>query len=182
MRGWQARIEPVFLQRLPAQVLETYADRSQRIVSGIFGLEMINDLIFALKNALFGSSRNGNNHAKTGCLAVTIRRLLAQGTNAVQREEHKTNKRIRAQHMEHSSTFFVVSYSQRIALSRYVLAQREMEKRRSPLFKSSIALVKPTVHHDSPVNEFQVDLHSGVFVLLFSGRLTSSFPTLCLCR
>jgi len=32
-------------------------------------------------------------------------------------------------------------------------------------FKSSIALIKPTVRHDSPVNEFQVDLHSGMFVL-----------------
>jgi YD repeat-containing protein len=32
-------------------------------------------------------------------------------------------------------------------------------------FKSSILLVKPTVRHDSPINEFQVDLHSGMFVL-----------------
>src|SRR6266481_2427895 len=73
MRGWQAPIEPVFLQRLPAQVLETYADRPQHIVSGIFGLEVINDLIFALKYALFDSSRTWNNHEKTGCLAVAIR-------------------------------------------------------------------------------------------------------------
>jgi YD repeat-containing protein len=29
----------------------------------------------------------------------------------------------------------------------------------------SILLIKPTVRHDSPVNEFQVDLHSGMFVL-----------------
>ena len=32
-------------------------------------------------------------------------------------------------------------------------------------FRSSILLIKPTVRHDSPVNEFQVDLHSGMFVL-----------------
>jgi YD repeat-containing protein len=32
-------------------------------------------------------------------------------------------------------------------------------------FKGSIVLMKPTVRHDSPVNEFQVDLHSGMFVL-----------------
>jgi hypothetical protein len=32
-------------------------------------------------------------------------------------------------------------------------------------FKSSILLIKPMVRHDSPVNEFQVDLHSGMFVL-----------------
>jgi YD repeat-containing protein len=32
-------------------------------------------------------------------------------------------------------------------------------------FKSSIVLIKPTVRHESPVNEFQVDLHSGMFVL-----------------
>jgi YD repeat-containing protein len=31
--------------------------------------------------------------------------------------------------------------------------------------KTSIQLIEPTVHHDSPVNEFQVDLHSGMFVL-----------------
>lgn len=34
-----------------------------------------------------------------------------------------------------------------------------------PTFKSSVALVKPTVRRDLPVNEFQVDLHSGMFVL-----------------
>ena len=32
-------------------------------------------------------------------------------------------------------------------------------------FRSSISLVKPTLRHDSPVNEFSVDLHSGRFVL-----------------
>jgi len=32
-------------------------------------------------------------------------------------------------------------------------------------FRSSILLIKPTVRHDSPINEFQVDLHSGMFVL-----------------
>ena len=32
-------------------------------------------------------------------------------------------------------------------------------------FESSIVAVAPTVHFDSPLNEFQVDLHSGKFVL-----------------
>ena len=32
-------------------------------------------------------------------------------------------------------------------------------------FKSSTLLIKPTVRHDSSVNEFQVDLHSGMFLL-----------------
>jgi YD repeat-containing protein len=32
-------------------------------------------------------------------------------------------------------------------------------------FKSSIQLIRPTVRHDSPVDEFRVDLHSGMFVL-----------------
>ena len=32
-------------------------------------------------------------------------------------------------------------------------------------FKSSIALVKPTVRQNSPVNEFAVDLHTGMFLL-----------------
>ena len=31
--------------------------------------------------------------------------------------------------------------------------------------KTSIQLVEPTVRHDAPVNEFQVDLHSGMFVV-----------------
>ncbi len=32
-------------------------------------------------------------------------------------------------------------------------------------FKTSISLVKPTVRHDSPVNEFDVDLQNGKFIL-----------------
>jgi YD repeat-containing protein len=32
-------------------------------------------------------------------------------------------------------------------------------------FKSSIQDIVPTVRHDSPINEFEVDLHSGAFVL-----------------
>lgn len=32
-------------------------------------------------------------------------------------------------------------------------------------FKSSISLVQPTLRHDSPVNEFAVDLHTGKFLL-----------------
>lgn len=32
-------------------------------------------------------------------------------------------------------------------------------------FKSSILLIKPTVRHDSPMDEFEVDLHTGMFVL-----------------
>jgi YD repeat-containing protein len=32
-------------------------------------------------------------------------------------------------------------------------------------FNSSIRLIKPTVRHDSPINEFEVDLHSGMFAL-----------------
>jgi len=32
-------------------------------------------------------------------------------------------------------------------------------------FKSEIKLVKPSLQHDSPVNEFAVDLHSGRFIL-----------------
>lgn len=31
--------------------------------------------------------------------------------------------------------------------------------------KSSVQVVKPTVRHDAPVNQFEVDLHSGMFVL-----------------
>ena len=31
--------------------------------------------------------------------------------------------------------------------------------------KTSVQMVEPTVRHDAPVNEFQVDLHSGMFVI-----------------
>src|SRR6266849_4435673 len=34
-----------------------------------------------------------------------------------------------------------------------------------PAFTSSISRAKPSVRHDSQVNEFEVDLHSGVFLL-----------------
>jgi YD repeat-containing protein len=32
-------------------------------------------------------------------------------------------------------------------------------------FKASIVMVQPTVRHDAPVNEFEVDIHSGRFIL-----------------
>jgi YD repeat-containing protein len=32
-------------------------------------------------------------------------------------------------------------------------------------FQSSVARIQPTVRHELPVNEFQVDLHSGMFIL-----------------
>jgi YD repeat-containing protein len=32
-------------------------------------------------------------------------------------------------------------------------------------FQSSIAMVKPTLRHDAPVNEFDIDLHTGRFIL-----------------
>ncbi len=34
-----------------------------------------------------------------------------------------------------------------------------------PKFKASVATEKPTLRHDTPVNEFEVDLHTGRFVL-----------------
>ena len=36
---------------------------------------------------------------------------------------------------------------------------------KKPEFNSAIAMVPPTVRHDSPVNEFDVDLHTGRFIL-----------------
>lgn len=45
-------------------------------------------------------------------------------------------------------------------------------------FKSSVLRIEPTVRHDSPVNEFEVDLHSGC---LCFARLTCSFLMLCPC-
>jgi YD repeat-containing protein len=49
-------------------------------------------------------------------------------------------------------------------------------------FESSIRLIKPTVHHDSPINEFQVDLHSGIFVLRQTDLFVSDGAPLSLTR
>jgi YD repeat-containing protein len=49
-------------------------------------------------------------------------------------------------------------------------------------FKSSIVLIKPTVRHDSPINEFQVDLHSGMFVLRQTDLFISDVMPLSLTR
>src|SRR5580700_4664276 len=49
-------------------------------------------------------------------------------------------------------------------------------------FKSSILLIKPTVRHDSPINEFQVDLHSGMFVLRQTDFFVSDIMPLSLTR
>jgi len=49
-------------------------------------------------------------------------------------------------------------------------------------FKSSIVLIKPTVRHDSPINEFQVDLHSGTFVLRQTDLFISDVMPLSLTR
>lgn len=49
-------------------------------------------------------------------------------------------------------------------------------------FESSIRLIKPTVRHDSPINEFQVDLHSGIFVLRQTDLFVSDGPPLSLTR
>ena len=49
-------------------------------------------------------------------------------------------------------------------------------------FDGSILLIKPTVRHDSPVNEFQVDLHSGMFVLRQTDLFISDGPPLSLTR
>ena len=49
-------------------------------------------------------------------------------------------------------------------------------------FKSSIVLIKPTVRHDSPINEFQIDLHSGTFVLRQTDLFISDVMPLSLTR
>jgi YD repeat-containing protein len=43
-------------------------------------------------------------------------------------------------------------------------------------------LIKPTVRHDSPINEFQVDLHSGMFVLRQTDLFISDVMPLSLTR
>jgi len=49
-------------------------------------------------------------------------------------------------------------------------------------FKSSTLLIKPTVRHDSSVNEFQVDLHSGIFLLRQTDIFISDVIPLSLTR
>jgi YD repeat-containing protein len=49
-------------------------------------------------------------------------------------------------------------------------------------FKSSISLDRPSVRHNSPVNEFQVDLHSGMFVLRQTDLFVSDVMPLSLTR
>ncbi|MFY9683016.1 MAG: DUF6531 domain-containing protein, partial [Candidatus Sulfotelmatobacter sp.] len=49
-------------------------------------------------------------------------------------------------------------------------------------FKSSVSLVKPTLRHDSPVNEFAVDLHSGMFLLRQTDIFISDVMPLSLTR
>ena len=49
-------------------------------------------------------------------------------------------------------------------------------------FQSSVARIKPTVRHELPVNEFQVDLHSGMFVLRQTDLLVADSMPLVLTR
>jgi hypothetical protein len=49
-------------------------------------------------------------------------------------------------------------------------------------FNAAISLIKPTVHHDSPVNEFAVDLHTGRFVLRQTDLFVSDVMPLSLTR
>jgi YD repeat-containing protein len=49
-------------------------------------------------------------------------------------------------------------------------------------FKSSISLVKPTLRHDSAVNEFAVDLHTGRFLLRQTDIFVSDVMPLSLTR
>jgi hypothetical protein len=66
MGSWQARIEPIFLQRLPTCLLKARADRSEHVSSRIPRLKAVRDLIFALENALFDFGRAGNHYEKSG--------------------------------------------------------------------------------------------------------------------
>jgi YD repeat-containing protein len=49
-------------------------------------------------------------------------------------------------------------------------------------FKSQIAMVKPTVRHDAPVNEFVVNLRNGNFKLLQTDLFVPDVVPLCLTR
>jgi YD repeat-containing protein len=49
-------------------------------------------------------------------------------------------------------------------------------------FKSTMSLVQPTLRHDLPVNEFAVDLHSGMFLLRETDLFVSDVMPLSLTR
>jgi YD repeat-containing protein len=49
-------------------------------------------------------------------------------------------------------------------------------------FKSSISMAPPSVQHDAPVNEFEVDLHSGMFVLRQTDLFISDVMPISLTR
>jgi YD repeat-containing protein len=49
-------------------------------------------------------------------------------------------------------------------------------------FKVSVEKIAPTVRHDSPINEFQVDLYSGMFVLRQTDIFVSDIMPLSLTR
>ena len=49
-------------------------------------------------------------------------------------------------------------------------------------FQTSVTQIKPTVRHESPVNEFQVDLHSGMFILRQTDLFVADSTPLVLTR
>jgi YD repeat-containing protein len=51
-----------------------------------------------------------------------------------------------------------------------------------PKFSSSISLIQPTLQHDGPVDQFQVDLHSGRFILRQTDLFAYDIPPLVLTR
>lgn len=64
----------------------------------------------------------------------------------------------------------------------YLVISPTISRSGSVSFKSSISLSPPSVRHDSPVNEFQVDLHSGLFVLRQTDLFVSDVMPLSLTR
>jgi YD repeat-containing protein len=51
-----------------------------------------------------------------------------------------------------------------------------------PKFETAISRIQPTLRHDAPVNEFQVDLHSGMFILRQTDLFVPATPPLSLTR
>jgi len=64
----------------------------------------------------------------------------------------------------------------------YVVISPVISGAGSVTFQSSVSLNKPSVRHDLPVNEFQVDLHSGLFVLRQTDLFVSDVMPLSLTR
>jgi len=64
----------------------------------------------------------------------------------------------------------------------YLVISLDTPKPNQVRFTSSISYLRPTTRHDAPVNQFQVDLHNGMFVLRQTDLFVADIMPLALTR